>query len=260
MERLQTMYPEPNHYFHFPSNVTQHESKLHPIRQLFPPRLLQALIVWGFRAGLLPNANLEQSLYGSTLGKKHYRRRLLQRQILQRVRWSIGLRTVVLLRDLGVYAHYRTVVKALQMQFTVLFGHGASRKIENRIMEDTNSVPYAQYVREVNKCWGSQLFKEPQLFHRGMVHDHMWHPRMRRRIDRRASINLVEILGPDWQNRDGARVESATEDAAYKELKRSFAAQALVQKPGLQWMHEASLDVTGFSRSGGRLRAGGVGK
>jgi hypothetical protein len=259
MERLKTMHPERNHhnhYFRFPGNVTQHDSELHPIRQLFPPPLMQALIIWGFRAGLLPNANLEQSLYGSILGKKHYRRKLLQRQILQRAGWSIGLRTVVLLRDLGVYVHHHTVVKALQMQFIVLFGHGVSNKIENRVMEDTNSVLYARCVRNINKHWGSQLLKEPQLFHKGMIHNHMWHPRMRRRIDRKASVNLNEVLGPGWRNRNDARVESATAKAAYRELEGNFAAQARAQEPGPQWIHEAGFNTTGSSRSSGQLGTG----
>jgi hypothetical protein len=258
IEKLQEAYPERNRYFNFPSRITQNESKLHPIRQLIPQSLLQGLIIWGFRAGLLPNARLEQSLFGSVLRKKHYRRRLLQRQILRRARWSIGLRTVVLLRDLGVHVHYHTVIKALQMQFIVLFGHGTSRKMENRVMEDMNSVPYVQYVREVNKYWGSQLFEEPQLFHKGMIHDHMWHPRMRRRIDRRASVNLVDILGRGWQNRSEdsgeSRVAPAAEDSAFKELQRRFSAQALALNPGPEWMHEASLNTTGSSPSRGRVR------
>jgi hypothetical protein len=257
-EKVREAYPQRNQYFNFPSRVTQNESKLHPIRQLIPQSLLQGLIIWGFRAGLLPNAPLEQSLFGSILRKKHYRRRLLQRQILRRARWSIGLRTVVLLRDLGVQVHYHTVIKALQMQFTVLFGRGTSSKLENRVMEDMNSVPYAQYVREVNTHWGSQLFKEPQLFHKGMIHDHMWHPRMRRRINRRASVNLVEILGPGWQNRSGDsndnRVEPAVDGGALKELERRFSAQALAMNPGPEWMHEASLNTADSASSCGRVR------
>jgi hypothetical protein len=258
IDKLREAYPERDRYFNFPGTTTQDENKKHPVRQLIPPSLQQALIIWGFRAGLLPNARLEQSLFNSVLQKKHYRRRLLQQQILQRARWSIGLRTVVLLRDLGVHVHYHTVIKALQMQFIVLFGHGTSRKLENRAMEDANSVPYAQYVREVNKYWGSQLFKEPQLFHKKMIHDHMWHPRMRRRIDRRASINLVDILGPGWQqrNRDSneGRHESAVDDLAVKELERKFAAQTLALNPGPEWMHEASLATTKTTHSGGRIR------
>jgi hypothetical protein len=259
IEKLREAYPESSRYYNFPIHETQNDREKHPIRQLIPQSLQRSLIIWGFRAGLLPNARLEQSLFSSVLCKKHHRRRLLQRQILQRARWSIGLQTVVLLRDLGVHVHYHTVVRALQMQFTVLFGRGTSKKQENRAMEIANSVPYAQYVREVNKCWGSQLFKEPQLFHKGMIHDHMWHPRMRRRTDRRASVSLVDILGPGWQQRNAGsnenRGEAAVEDAAFRELERKFAAQALAPNPGPEWMHEASLETTQTTQSGGRVRA-----
>jgi hypothetical protein len=219
-------------YFHFPSTVTQHENIKHPIRQLFPPSLQQALIIWGFRASLLPNANLEQSLLGSTLAKRHYRRRLLHRQQLQRKHWSIGLRLVVLLRDLGVWVHHHTVAKALQMQFVVLFGRGRSKVKENRIMEDVNPIPYAQYVREVNTIWGAALFREPQLFGKGRVHEHTWHPRMRRYVDRPPSVSLDDVLGPDWQHQAGD-AEQRRETGAVKvdnapvlrELKRRFDAQ-----------------------------------
>jgi hypothetical protein len=258
LERLRIAYPERNHYFHFPGMLKQRDNELHPVRQLFPPSLQQALIIWGFRAGLLPHANLEQSLLGSILEKKHYRHRLLQQQVLRRARWSIGLRTVALLRDLGVYVHRHTVVKALQMQFTVLFGRGRSNKLENRVMEHVNTIPYSRYVREVNECWGSQLFREPQTFKLGMVHEHMWHPRLRRKTDRRASINLSEILGPDWHERaqESAKesIKPVPDDAAFKELERRFAAQAISPDPGFEWMYEASLDTTGVDYSGGRTR------
>jgi hypothetical protein len=249
LTKLREAYPERDHYFHFPAMVTQHENELHPIRQLFPPPVQQALIIWGFRAGLLPNATYEQSLFGSPLEKKHYRRRLLQRRILQRQRWSIGLRTLVLLRELGVYVHRHTVVKALQMQFVVLFGRGRSNIRQNRVMEKANMIPYSTYVREVNDIWGSELFREPQRFVNSMIHDHLWHPRMRRKFNRRASISISEILGPDWQNRnnaiDGRDGNAHLEDAALTVLKRTFAAQELALNPGLEWMHEASLDTTG---------------
>ncbi|KAH7409886.1 hypothetical protein DE146DRAFT_328967 [Phaeosphaeria sp. MPI-PUGE-AT-0046c] len=260
LERLRTAYPGGNHFFNFPNTVLQREDTTHPIRELFPPALIQALIIWGFRAGLLPNTPLEQSLYGPTLAKKHYRRRLLRQQILQRATWSIGLRTVVLLRDLGVTIHNHTVVKALQMQFVVLFGHGRSSNIENRVMEDVNPVPYSHYVREVNMYWGRPLLREPRLFHRGMIHDHMWHPRMRRKVDRKPSINLIEILGSDWLNDETESVtryaEAATDDAAYKELLRTFEAQATAMNPdtGAEWLHEASVDITGSARKGRRVR------
>ena len=100
-------------------------------------------------------------------------------------------------------------------------------------MERVNTRPYAQYVREVNRVWGRPLFREPQLFASGMVHDHMWHPRMRRRTNRRTSLNLVDILGSDWRERH-RKWQVKTSDSAVKgeiaesldHLKHSFAVQA----------------------------------
>lgn len=197
LKKLRATYPESNQYFHFPAMVTQRQNSFHPLRRLFQPSLQQALIIWGFRAGLLANSRLEQSMLGSTLEKKHYRRQLLQRQILNRLDWSIGLKTVVQIRDLGVDVHQRTVLKALQMQFIVMFGRGRSKKKENRLMEKANSTPYAVYVEEVNKIWGSQLLKEPQTFGTDALHEEMWHPRLRRKANRRIPIRPAEAQEPD---------------------------------------------------------------
>jgi hypothetical protein len=231
--KLRTLHPERNRYFNFPGTVMQQQNKLHPVRQIFQPSLIQGLIKWGFKAGLLPNATLEQSILNSRFAKKHHRRRLLENRLIGRLGWSVGLQTVVHLRDLGVYVHRHTVVKALQEQFVVMFGRGRSRVKENRIMERVNTRPYAQYIREVNKIWGSPLFREPQLFASGMVHHHMWHPRMRRMINRRAFINLVDILGPDWRERHKERqaetpkraVQGDAEESLDR-LRHSFAVQA----------------------------------
>jgi hypothetical protein len=232
--KLRAIYPERGHYFHFPATVVQRENVLHPVRQLFTPSLQQGLIIWGFKAGLLPNAPFEQSMLGSTLAKRHYRRWLLRRRLQRHLEWSAGLRMVVHLRDLGVFVHYHTVLKALQMQFVVMFGHGRSNRKENRVMERTNTLPYARYVHEVNKIWGSPLLREPQLFSKGMVHDHMWHPRMRRNIKRRASISLGEILGPNWMDRDKEGHTSIKEDdnAVVAQLQKHFKKQAEAIEPG----------------------------
>lgn len=158
---------------------------------------------------------------------------MLENHSIRRLEWSTGLEIVVQLRDLGVHVHYHTVLKALQQQFVIMFGWGHSRVKENRIMERVNTRPYTQYVREVNRIWGSPLFREPQLFVSGMVHDHMWHPRMRRRVNRRASVSLANILGSDWQKRHKEWQEE-TPDGAVKgdvaesldHLRHSFAMQA----------------------------------
>ncbi|EDU41216.1 hypothetical protein PtrSN002B_008575 [Pyrenophora tritici-repentis] len=231
--KLRTAYPERYHYFHFPAMVNQRENKRHPIRQLCPPPLIQALIVWGFRMGMLPNAQLEQHMLGSPLAKKHYRRRLLQRGILNRLEWTIGLRTVVQLRDLGVFVHHHTVLKALQAQMIILFGHGRSLKKENRIMEQVNTLSYARYVREINRIWGKPLLREPQIFRTHMAYGQTWHPRLRRKTNRNQWISLGEMLGPEWQARDDggdasawSRTASEQDARVFGELQKRFEMEA----------------------------------
>jgi hypothetical protein len=247
-KKLQERYHSRHYYFNADGMVSQVEDENHPIRLLFPPSLIQGLIIWGFRAGLLPNADLEQDLLGPTLGKHHYRRRLLDQKTLERKSWSIGLRTVVLLRDLGVHVHEHTVVKALQMQFIVLFGAGFSNKTENRIMEQVNTIPYSRYVSDVNKIWGSHLFDDPESYRLDMPLDTMWHPRLERRPNRRTTIRLDEILGRGWQARDiesrEEHTNSTPRDTSFSDVKRSFETQALRPEPGWEWMHESSLNAS----------------
>ena len=266
-DKLRKLHPEGGRYFHFPPTTSQLSSKKHPIRLLFPPSLQQGLIIWGFRAGLIPHAPLEQSLLPSPLSKKHYRVMLLRRHILQRKRWSIGLRTLVLLRDLGLHVHQHTVVKACQMQFKVLFGRGRSRRTENRIMEDVNEMPYAAYVREVNDLWGTGLFSVPARDWGALVQDRMWHPRMRRVVDRRPSVSIRDVLGPEWKERlvgsssseregdlDMEGVGSHDHDAAYLNLQQTFVAQGRAGVPGSEWMYAQDLSTQDVGKRVGRVR------
>ncbi|RAR10737.1 hypothetical protein DDE82_001128 [Stemphylium lycopersici] len=248
--KLRTAYPERNHYFHFPGTKTQNENPFHPIRQIFKPSLIQGLIVWGFRAGMLPNAPLEQTMFTSHLAKKHWRRYLLRERLLKRLGWSIGLRTVVQLRELGVHVHHHTVLKALQMQLVVMFGHGHSKIVENRIVERTNIHPYAHYVYEVNKIWGSRLLAEPQLFATGMMHRHMWHPRLRRKVNRKRSLSLGEILGPNWQDRNNEwevrnqdKVTKEDSAAALEQMQQFFKAQEKAGNLDLGSIEHSSVQI-----------------
>jgi uncharacterized protein YjeT (DUF2065 family) len=129
------------------------------LRALFPKSLQQALIVWGFRAGLLPDATLEQSMLSSPASKKNYRNTLLWAGTLDRLPWSYGLQMLVDLRDNGVRVHETTVRKALSVVFISLFAKGRSHVIANRIMEDVNTEPIDWYIRQVNEIWGSPLFR-----------------------------------------------------------------------------------------------------
>ncbi|KAF2134993.1 hypothetical protein P153DRAFT_380795 [Dothidotthia symphoricarpi CBS 119687] len=250
--KLRTAFPEPNYYFHFPGSTPQQLSELHPIRQLLRPSLLQGLIIWGFKAGLLPNAHLEQSILGPTLAKKHYRHRLLKNHTLNRLHWSEGLRTVVQLRDLGVKVWRHNVIKALQAQLIVMFGRGHSKRRENRVMEKVNHRPYLTYVREINATWGASLFREPQLLGTSRLHTGMWHPRLRRRFAK-PSVSLVEMLGRDWQRggEDVAVGQGGGEGGgdALEELQSAFAAQEKARNPDFR--SALARGVTSKEDSGG---------
>jgi hypothetical protein len=167
--------------------------KSHPLQLLFPDPFKQGLVVWGFRAGLLPFAPIEQSLLNGRASKKRLRRQLRERGIIQNLNWDIGLRTLTELRDLGIYVNSRVVVKALQMMFVNLFGRGHSRITHNRLMEAANTTPYAVFVRRVNEIWGKPLFPEPNLYNRSSLHSLMWHPRFNRVVPRRGHLKLTEI-------------------------------------------------------------------
>lgn len=177
----------------------------HPLQQLFPDTFKHALVVWGFRAGLLPNAPVEQSLFpGSegrgTQGKKRHRRALRQAGMVQRLSWDVGLKTLTELRDLGLYVSSRPVVKALQAMFINLFGRGHSRIKHNRMMEAANESRYVDYVRRVNEIWGKPLFTEPSMYGRSTLHSLMWHPRFDRVVPRRSHLKLEEIVSGNVAN------------------------------------------------------------
>ncbi|KAF2867438.1 hypothetical protein BDV95DRAFT_582160 [Massariosphaeria phaeospora] len=211
-QKLRAAYPERSHYFHWPAAVTQ-ENPGHPLRRLFRNSFQQGLIIWGFKAGLLPNAALEQSMVSSSAATNRKRRSLLKKGILKRLNWHVGLQTLVELRDLGIHVHRHTVIKTLQMQLVVLFGRGRSRKKENRVMEDVNPIPYGEYVREVNRIWGTPLFAEPQLWGKSRLHGWMWHPRLERRVRRRTSVRIGEVVGPAWR-----RVSAADDGHQYERV------------------------------------------
>ncbi|KAJ4984398.1 pentatricopeptide repeat domain-containing protein [Stagonosporopsis vannaccii] len=231
---LRRQYPINRHYYNFPANVAQKSSKSHPIRLLFPPSLQQGILIWGFRSSLLRTAPLEQSLLSATAAKRHHRPSLLRKNILSRLHWSVGLRLLVQLRALGVHIHPHTVAKTLQAQFINLFGYGHSRIKANRRMERANTVPYKDYVREVNKLWGERLFTEPQMLGKGRLDGVLWHPRFRRRGDRGRDVSLRWAMGGEWAGGQGSSEEKsrpekeseAQTSGAFDELERAPAAHA----------------------------------
>ena len=238
-ERLRRSFPSRSHYFHFPPHVGQEIAPRHPVRQLVPPSLQQGLIVWGFRAGLMPSATLEQSLFGIDAARR-YRRKWVQRGALRRVDWSIGLRILVQLRNLGLFVHPATVCKALRMQFIVLFGYGRSNIKANRIVERANKMDYAYYVRQVNAIWGTRLFIEPRTLARSKLHRLSWHPRMSRdlwlSVGNVPYVSLNDALGsarrrrgPREMQRKGS-VDPDAYDVVLKDIRHVYKTQGYAQR------------------------------
>ncbi|KAF2469333.1 uncharacterized protein BDR25DRAFT_394350 [Lindgomyces ingoldianus] len=185
MAKMRQTFHHPLLYFNTPPFISQ-ASPSHPLRQLFSPAFLQALIIWGFKAGLLPNTPLEQTMFSSVRPAKHYRKRFLKKGVLTHLHWSVGLQTVVKLRDAGLYVNPTIVVKALQQQLKLLFNRGRlnrsigrvvqSNKLENRIIKRLNPIPYEEYVREVNRIWGKPLLREPKGNRKRLLEGMVGHP------------------------------------------------------------------------------------
>ncbi|KAF1966357.1 hypothetical protein BU23DRAFT_560279 [Bimuria novae-zelandiae CBS 107.79] len=262
----------------------------HPLSELFSRPFKQALVVWGFRAGLLPAAQTEQSLFAGAAAKKHFRRRFQQRGILHRQNWDIGLKTLVELRQLGLYVNSPSVVRALQDVFVNLFGRGYSKKSANRIMEAVNTTPYPKYVRRVNEIWGSPLLPEPRLYGSSKLHSHMWHPRFERDVRRKGHMKLSEIVarleeeitegseqkGPNVtrvesdarHRRDDTQTSDDSVDAPSEDFLATFSAQGRainpdvysaptattspVNNPGLDELTQAADSLPGKKKKGGR--------
>ncbi|PVI01520.1 hypothetical protein DM02DRAFT_343423 [Periconia macrospinosa] len=177
------------------------KSLLSPLATLFPASLQQALIVWGFRAGLLPESPLEQNMFSGTAAKKQWRGRLMRRGVISRLDWSIGLRTVVELRDMGVKVHHHTVAKTLQAVFIILFGRGRSRIAANNRMRAHNTIWYSTYVRRVNEIWGEKLFDDPDEIKNSKRLGMSWHPWVPRNRGFE-DYHLEGLLGGDAYEQD----------------------------------------------------------
>lgn len=253
-EELPKARVRPQFHWNPPKSVTRSKKwhKFHPITQLFPPSFQQGLIVWGFRAGLMPNSSLEQSLFNTPADKKHHRKSLRRRGLLRRVHWSSGLGLVKELNNLGVHVHPHTVTKTLQAQMINLFGRGRSNKRANRIMERANRTEYAEYVHVINEVWDEPLLSLPRSYsspsHEVGTRWHpIWHPRMSRGLFR-GELKIEEILGPNWRKIEEQReyeqneVEVSTEErTSNPNAGEGVDLKEVTRKRSLSYMGQSSL-------------------
>jgi hypothetical protein len=162
----------------------------HPLAQLVPPNLQIALIEWGFKAGLAPNAKLERSLYLRSGRNFHTHK--------TRVSWTTGLQTLATLRDSGIRVKDSTVRKAIKTRLTVLYGPGVSNRKENRVAKRTNPYTFMEIIKVAEEVWGRRLFHWQGREEEGVVGwkkegsgDGM--PEREKQVLRRQRIGMVEL-------------------------------------------------------------------
>lgn len=158
--RLQSIYTQRQWYFNLPRWVPPW-NKWHPLRQLFPDSFQQGLVIWGFRAGLIPESPLEQSMFSGAAGSAVYKQRFMRRGILRRLHWSVGLRLLVELRDAGVFVQDWKTRYSCYLMFTTLYGRRVSNKTANRLARMHNCLPYHEYTERINTIWRRELIPQP---------------------------------------------------------------------------------------------------
>lgn len=101
----------------------------HPLRVLFPSRVQQAIVAWGFQHARIGGTN-----------------------------WRWGLHLLLKLKRLGVYVNRETVALACRQRLGILFGSREPSKAINRRLRRGNRASLEQYLREIEKIGGKSLF------------------------------------------------------------------------------------------------------
>lgn len=124
--------------------------RAHPLRKIFSPALLEAIVAWSFISGWKDG-------YGSYIHNSF----LADDACAVRNRpWVRGLRLIRLLRDRGVYIQEGPIRKAFRQRLAILYGSGVSSKTRNRCLRQRNLVPVEVIVRDAELVWGSPLLDE----------------------------------------------------------------------------------------------------
>ena len=79
-------------------------------------------------------------------------------------------------------------------------------------MEQSNRTPYAEYVKEINRIWGEPLFAEPAKLGASRLDGYKWHPRLRRRVDRKREVSLRQVLREERDGKDDAHAGNPAVD------------------------------------------------
>ncbi|KAG7007834.1 GPI ethanolamine phosphate transferase 1 [Physcia stellaris] len=110
-----------------PSRMNPDESR-HPLFVLFPPRVQQAIVAWGFQHSRIGGLD-----------------------------WRWGLQLLLKLKLFRVSVERPVVAKACKLRLGVLFGSGLPRKLINSKTKAQNAHMLGHYIREMEKIGGTSL-------------------------------------------------------------------------------------------------------
>ena len=111
-----------------PSRLNPAENR-HPLFVLFPPRVQQAIVAWGFQHGRIGGLD-----------------------------WRWGLQLLLKLKLFKVSVERPVVAKACKLRLRVLFGSRLSSKMINLKVRAQNAHMLGYYIREMEKIGGTALF------------------------------------------------------------------------------------------------------
>ena len=101
----------------------------HPLHTLFPTRVHQAVVAWGFQHARIGGTN-----------------------------WRWGLHLLLKLKQFNVHVQRETVARACRLRLGILFGTRRPSRLINRRAKASNTAPLEYYFREIEKIAGKSLF------------------------------------------------------------------------------------------------------
>ncbi|KAK2755012.1 hypothetical protein FQN54_006540 [Arachnomyces sp. PD_36] len=123
-----------------------------PLRTIFNPTFLQAIIAWGFKFRVHPKFQGDQ--YINPYSKTN--------QTL--IPWMRGIILVRQLKERGVLAQRPTIAKACRQRLAVLYGeHRLSSRPMNRVLREENPWKLEEVLADIEAAWGAPVFMKNEL-------------------------------------------------------------------------------------------------
>ena len=123
---------------------------LHPLRQIFTPKMFSKIIRWTFRAMLNKPADKHDGLPALSsqplLGRP-------RRQRLADFHCARALRLIRLLRQRGVLIRHREVIRAVMPRLVELYGTEVDTKFESHRMRGNNVLSLADMKTLLDRAW-----------------------------------------------------------------------------------------------------------